>query len=85
MLQADSLETLGLSNHPRAKRMAAITFLSFNITIGCIYGTFSVLLAAVQAHLGVGPKLSTLGIPVVGLATALCAPFVGALANRPCP
>lgn len=82
MLQADSVEVTGASNHPRAARMAVIAFLSFNITIGCIYGSFSVLLAAVQTHLGVGPKLSTLGIPAVGLSTALCAPFVGELATR---
>jgi MFS family permease len=81
MLQADSSEVSG-SNHPRARRMAVIAFISFNMTIGCIYGSFSVLLAAVQAHLHVGPTLSSLGIPAVSLSTALCAPFVGELAAR---
>ncbi len=82
MHQADQIDISGASNHPRAKRMAVISFLSFNITIGCIYGSFSVLLAAVQSQLGVGPTLSTLGIPAVALSTALCAPVVGWLATR---
>ncbi len=81
MLQADSVDVSG-SNHPQARRMAVIAFISFNITIGCIYGSFSVLLAAVQAHLHVGPTFASLGIPAVSLSTALCAPFVGELAAR---
>jgi len=82
MLQVDSVAVSGESNHPRSRRMAVIAFISFNITIGCIYGSFSVLLAAVQSRLGVSPTLSSLGIPAVGLSTALCAPFVGVLATR---
>lgn len=70
------------ANHPRAKWMALIAFLNFNITLGCLFGSFSVLLGAEQARLHVGPALSTLGIPAATLITALGAPLVGMLAAR---
>lgn len=81
MLQAEQAAP-GARNHPRAIWMAAIAFINFNITIACIYGSFSVLLAAEQARLGVGPTYASLGIPAVSLSTAICAPFAGALATR---
>jgi MFS family permease len=82
MLRVESSNISGASNHPRANLMAVIAFLSFNMTVGCIYGSFSVLLTAVQSRLGVGPALSALGIPAVTLSTALCSPVVGWLATR---
>lgn len=69
-------------NHPLAPRMAAIAFLNQNITLACIWGTFSVLLGAVEARLGIGREASTLAIPVLTLASALLAVAVGALATR---
>jgi cyanate permease len=69
-------------NHPAALRMAAIAFVNYNITIACIWGSFSVLLGAVEARLGVGRELSTLAVPVLNLVTALLAVMVGALATR---
>ncbi|MDF0546104.1 MFS transporter [Sphingobium sp. H39-3-25] len=69
-------------NHPLAIRMAAIAFLTNNITVGALWGSFSVLLAAVEMRLGVGRELSTLGIPLVNLVLAISAPFVGVLAAR---
>lgn len=81
MLQADHAVS-NERNHPLSLRMAVIAFISFNITIACIYGSFSVLLGAVQTRLGISAELSTLGIPAVSLSTAVCAPFVGALATR---
>src|SRR6201994_759373 len=70
------------SNHPLALRMGIIAFLNQNITIACMYGTFSVLMNAVDAHLGVGPKESAWGVPLVNLATAVVAPLSGVLAIR---
>ena len=70
------------SNHPLAPRMAVIAFINQNITVACIWGSFSVLLGAVEARLGVGRELSTLAVPVVNLATAALAPVAGALATR---
>lgn len=71
-----------VQNDPRAPLMAVIAFLNQNITIACIFGAFSVLLSAVQSRLGVGPALSTLGVPVLALVTALMSPVVGMLAAR---
>jgi predicted MFS family arabinose efflux permease len=70
------------SNHPQARRMAVIAFLTNNITIGTLWGSFSVLLSTVETRLGVGRELSTLSIPVVNLAMAVCAPLVGVIATR---
>ena len=70
------------SNHPLALRMAAIAFLNQNITLACLWGSFSVLFGAVETRLGVGRELSTLAVPVVNLTTAVCAPIAGALASR---
>src|ERR1700722_14939898 len=81
MLPVEQTESAG-SNHPLALRMAAIAFVNQNITVGCIWGSFSVLLGAVEARLGVGRELSTLAVPVVNLATAALAPIAGVLAVR---
>jgi MFS family permease len=81
MLQADQAVS-NERNHPRAKWMAVIAFINFNITIACIYGSFSVLLSAVQARLGVGPTNVSMGISVLSLTTALCAPVAGVLATK---
>ncbi len=85
MQTQDSDQTAGSasgSNHPLALRMGIIAFLNQNITIACMYGTFSVLMNAVDAHLGVGPKESAWGVPLVNLATAVVAPLSGVLAIR---
>ena len=78
---AESSAVVG-SNHPLAFRMAVIAFLTNNITIGVIWGSFSVLLTAVEQRLSVGRELSTLSVPALNLAMAFCAPFVGVLATR---
>lgn len=68
--------------HPLAYRMLAIAFLNQNVAIACIWGSFSVLLSFVEARLGIGRELSTLGAPAVNLSTAICAPIAGILAAR---
>lgn len=77
---ADGMQ--GRPNHPLALRMAGIAFLVQNLGVACVWGSFSVLLAAVEKRLGVGRDLSTLGAPAVNLAMALCAPLAGMLATR---
>ncbi len=62
--------------------MAVIAFLHQNITFGCVWGSFSVLLAANEARYGIGRAFSTLGTPAVLLATSLLAPVTGLLATR---
>lgn len=81
MITLDQVESAG-TNHPLAFRMAIIAFLTQNIAIACVWGSYSVLLGAVETRLGVSRELSTLGVPVVSLATALCAPIAGALAAK---
>ncbi|CAN7385434.1 MFS transporter [Phenylobacterium sp. LjRoot219] len=71
-----------VKNHPAAPRMAAIAFLNQNITLACIWGSFSVVLGAVETRLGVGRELSTLAIPLLNLVTAVLAAMVGVLATR---
>ena len=70
------------SNPALAPRMAVIAFLHQNITFGCLWGSFSVLLAANEARYGIGRALSTLAMPAVMLSIALLAPVTGLLATR---
>ena len=82
MVEADDRPEPHGANHPLALRMAIIAFINQNITIACIWGSFSVLLGAVEGRLGVGRELSTLAVPVVNLVTAICAPIAGGLAAK---
>lgn len=75
-------DSSGARNHPFALRMAVIAFINQNIAIACMWGSFSVLLGAVETRLGVGRELSTLGAPAINLSTAIFAPVVGVLAAR---
>ena len=77
-VQAASAE----KNHPLALRMATIAFIAQNVTLACLFGSFSVLLSGVEKRLGVGREQSTLAVPILALVTAVLAPMVGALAAR---
>ena len=81
MMQAWEEES-GEINHPFANRMAAIALVNQNLAIAGLFGSFSVLLASVEVRLHVGRELSTLAIPAVNLACAICGPIVGVLASR---
>lgn len=70
------------ANHPLAPRMAGIAFISQNVAMGCMWGSFGVLLTAVEAKMGVSRELGSLGGPLATLATALLAPLVGGWATR---
>ena len=69
-------------NHPLAARMAAIAFLSYNLTIGCIFGSYSVMMGPIEVKLGLTRDVSSLGIPLILLAIALSAPVVGILVGK---
>lgn len=62
--------------------MAIIAGTSHNITIGCLFGSFSVLMMSVEQRLGVSRELSSLGVPLVAICNGILAPFVGAFAAR---
>jgi MFS family permease len=70
------------SNHPFAPRICALAFLSYNITLGCMYGSYGVLLQTVEAKLGVTRELSSLGVPLANVGIAVAAPLAGVLAEK---
>jgi MFS family permease len=81
MLSAEPSAIAG-RNDPRAVRMGVIAFINQNITIGCLWGSFSVLAIAVEKHLAVSREMSMMAVPALNLATAFCAPLAGGLANK---
>jgi MFS family permease len=82
MQAAETSAVAGQKNDPRALRMGIIAFLNQNLSIACLYGSFSVLLATVETHLGIKRELSVMAIPAVNLATAIFAPLAGGFANK---
>jgi len=62
--------------------MAAISFLSFNVAVGCIMGSYGVLIPAIEEKLGVSRDLSSLGIPAVMVAGSLFSPVFGVLVTK---
>jgi MFS family permease len=69
-------------NHPLASRMTAIAFLAYNLVMGCIFGSYGVLMEPIEAKLGLTRDVSSLGIPLLLLAISLLAPIVGVYAAR---
>src|ERR1700722_12032195 len=69
-------------NHPLAIRMAAISFFVHNLVIGCIFGSYGVLLLAVEARTHLTRDLSSLGISLVLAVIALMAPVFGVLVGK---
>jgi predicted MFS family arabinose efflux permease len=74
--------TAAAPNHPLAPRMAAIAFLAQNGGVGFMFGSIGLLLAPIEAKLGVLRDTSSLAVPLVMLGMALMAPVVGALAGK---
>lgn len=70
------------TNPPGAVRMAVIAFLSFNLSLGCMFGPFGVLITAIEHRFGVTREISTLAVPVVTFGISLLAPFVGSMAGK---
>jgi MFS family permease len=63
-------------------RMGLLAFLSFNLTMASMWGSFGVLLTAIEAKMGVGREASSLAASIVMVAVALLAPLAGALLSR---
>lgn len=70
------------ANPPGATRMVVFAFLVFNLSLGCMFGPFGVLVSAIEERLQVTREVSTLAVPVVTFGMALLAPLAGGLANR---
>lgn len=64
-------------NHPNAKWMGLIAGLSHNVIIGCLMGSFSVMLASVETRMGVSRAESSLVGGLVIFGSAIISAFVG--------
>jgi MFS family permease len=82
LLHQASNSATGAVNRTARTRMAVIAAFSHNVTIGCLFGSFGVLMTSVEQRLGVSRELSSLGISAVTVSSAILAPLVGALAAR---
>lgn len=62
--------------------MAVIAGISHNVVVGCLMGSFSVMLASVEQRMGVTREMSTVGGPIVIFGSALIASLVGPLMGK---
>ncbi len=72
----------GLPNHPNAKWMGLIAGLSHNMIVGCLMGSFSVMLASVESRMGVTRAESSSVGALVLFGSAIIGAFVGPLMGR---
>lgn len=82
MLNEASNSAVIAPDRPLAMRMAVIAGFSHNLTVGCLFGSFSVLMTSVEQRFGVSRELSSLGVALVSVSNGILAPVVGALAAR---
>ena len=75
-------EKSAVANDPRAWRMAGFAFLTHNLMVGSVFGSYGVLIVAVEGKLQLNRDVSSLGIPLVMLTIALGAPVVGVLLGK---
>ena len=80
--EAPSVPELPAPNHPNAKWMGLIAGLSHNLVVGCVMGSFSVMIASVSSRLAITPGEALIAGPLVMLGAAVSAPIVGDLAAR---
>ncbi|MCB2078541.1 MAG: MFS transporter [Novosphingobium sp.] len=69
-------------NHPRAVWMGLIAGIAHNMVIGCLMGSFSVMLASVEGRMGVTREMSSSVGALVIFGSALIASIVGPLMAR---
>ena len=69
-------------NHPNAKWMGLIAGLSHNLIIGCLMGSFSVMLASVEQRMGVSRAESSSVGALVIFGSALMGAFVGPMMGK---
>jgi MFS family permease len=63
-------------------RMGLLCFVSFNLSMASIWGSFGVLMTSIEAKMGVGREVSSLAATLVMIAVALLAPLAGSLSSR---
>jgi MFS family permease len=81
-LQATDTAAEGAPNHPQAVWMGLIAGISHNMVIGCLIGSFSVMLASVEQRMDVTREMSTAAGPLVILGSAVFGSLVGELMAR---
>jgi len=69
-------------NHPLAVRMGIIAGFSHNMVIGCLMGSFSVMLASVEQRMGVTREMSSSVGALVIFGSAIISSLVGPLMTR---
>lgn len=69
-------------NHPLAVRMGVIAGFSHNMVIGCLMGSFSVMLASVEQRMGVTREMSSSVGALVIFGSAIISSLVGPLMTR---
>lgn len=79
LAQVAASDVSGAPNHPLAVRMAIIAGLSHNMIIGCLMGSFSVMLVSVEQRMGVTREMSSGVGALVIFGSALMSSFVGPL------
>jgi MFS family permease len=82
VIQADSQIEAETANHPRAIGMGLIAGISHNLVIGCLFGSFTVMLASAESRLHVSAAQSSAGGLLILFGSALTAAIVGSLAAR---
>ena len=76
------MESQNAPNHPMAKWMGLIAGLSHNLVIGCLMGSFSVMLASVETRMGVSRAESSSVGGLVIFGSAIIGAFVGPVMGR---
>jgi predicted MFS family arabinose efflux permease len=82
MATAASAGDMPETNPPQAMRMAVIAFLMFNIPIGTMWGSWSVLSESAASRLGVGPVEISYAVAGANVTTALFSVLFGILSTR---
>jgi cyanate permease len=75
-------EAHGAPNHPHAKWMGLVAGLSHNLVVGCLMGSFSVMLASVELRLGVSRAESSSVGGLVLFGAAIIGAFLGPVVAR---
>lgn len=82
LIQSDTPGAAGASNHPLAVRMGVIAAVGHNMVVGCIFGTFGVMLASVVQRMDVSTEQAAIGVPLVIIGSSILASFVGVLVAK---
>ena len=82
-MQVDTLSSAeDAPNDPRAVRMGLIAWVCTNVVVGCLMGSFSVMLSSVEQRMGVSREASSSVGALVIFGSALMAAMVGPIIAR---